>query len=798
MIDKHRIKVTRIVSKLSVENKINLMCQYQDSIPELDLKKYKHGTEASHGISWLGKATMFPQPIGLAATWDKKLMKEVGEVIGIEARGFFDRDPEINGLTLWAPTVDLNRDPRWGRTDEGYGEDPILVGNLAASLITGIQGDDPNFFRAAATLKHFYGNNNEIDRGFSSTDISERIKREYYLKVFKIVIEKSRVMSMMTAYNSVNGIPANIHPDLQNIIRDEWDWKGFVVSDAGDVISLINEHKYVDNPVDAVALSIKAGIDSITDDHDVCKKSIKDALACGKLVEADLDKAISRGLIIRSILGEFDNKNPYSSITEDVIGLEEHGEKALRAAKKSIILLKNSENILPLTSNEIQLSVVGNMVDRVYRDWYSGDFLYQITAEQGLKKYYNNVEICDGNDRVLIQDKKTGLYLQTDGSFNNNSSIFEMEDWGWGAVTFKSADNNKYLTSSDDSISATADSIWGWFTKEVFYSKTGNSVEIKTWNNVTTYTDNNRLVFKPDGASDGDIGISASTPVGPVYTGKGEFNIIRVSDGIKDAVKLACITKNPIVIIGNHPLINGKETIDRHDLKLPSRQYELALRVVEANKNSVLILVGSYPYAIGELKDRYKAIISTSHLGQESGNALMEILSGKENPGGRLPITCYKSMEDLGNIKDYELPDTEKTYLYFKGEVEFPFGHGLGYSNMIYKELQCSSTILKDGDNINISFKITNSGPMDGDEVIQIYIKHYGDRVKRPVKQLIEFDRVFIKNAETLNFVYSLPSSEFKYWCEEDSMFNWEPGRGEIILGSSSMEEITKIELQLI
>lgn len=790
-IDKYRIKAEKMVSDLTLSQKVNLMCQYQDAVPNLGIKKYKHGTEASHGISWLGKATMFPQPIGLAHLWDKKLMKKIGNVIGKEARGFFAKNPEINGLTLWAPTIDLNRDPRWGRTDEGYGEDPTLVGNLATELIKGIQGDDPDHYMAMPTLKHFYGNNNEVDRGMSSTNISERIKREYYLKVFQIAIEKSGVMSMMTAYNSINGIPANIHPDLQNIVRDEWGWPGFVVSDAGDVLSLIHEHKFVTTPEEAVILSIKAGIDSITDDHDISKKAIFSALLNGKLEEKDLDRALSRVFLARHILGEFDKECKYNNINESVIGCEEHGKVALDAAIKSIVLLKNSMNVLPIKDKESSICILGNMADRIYRDWYSGEFLYEIPADRGLKEYYKDVKSYDCNDRVTIKDNRTGLYLNPNGEFSKNKTIYEMEDWGWGAVTFRCTENGKYLTCNDDNtVSATADTIWGWFTKEVFYTKTGRDVGIKTWNS----TD----IFQQSRTKDGEIGITASTPLQPVDGGSGYYDIEVISNGIEEGLKYLEGNSKPIVIIGNHPLINGKETIDRHDITLPTRQKKLALKIVEKRSDAVLILVGSYPFAIEELKDKFSTIIYTSHLGQETGNALKAIVSGEKNPGGRLPITWYKSAKDLGNIMDYELPSCEKTYLYFNKEVDFPFGYGLSYTNFTYNNINIDRDELKENQVVNITVTITNSGNYSGDEVVELYIKHFGKTVKRPVIQLVDFDRIFLEKGESRTITFNLPAKEFYYWSENDRTFKWEQGKGEIIFGRSSRDPIIKKEIILV
>lgn len=797
-LDLYRERVEELISQLTTEEKVNLMCQYQDSVERLGIKPYKHGTEASHGVAWLGEATMFPQPIGLASLWDRSLMKKIGTVIGTEARGYFAKDPDKNGLTLWAPTIDLNRDSRWGRTDEGYGEDPILVASLTSALIKGMQGCDETEYRCVPTLKHLYGNNNEINRGSCSTNISERIKREYYLKVFELVIKESGVLSLMTAYNEVNNIPANVDPDIQKIIRDEWKWPGFIVSDAGDVLSLIKEHNYAETPEEAVTLSIKAGIDSITDDHEVCKKAIIDGLKSGGLTENDMDRALKRTFLIRHVLGEFNENSPYAGIGEDVIGKETHGQVSLEAAEKSIVLLKNSDKTLPIEDKTNSIAVVGNLADRIYRDWYSGEFLYRVTPDMALKEYYNSVEHYHGNDIVTIRDNNSGLFIGLDGKLTETPVTFELEEWGWGAVTFRSTESRKYLSCDENIVKAQSDDIWGWFTKEVFYTKPEKNVQIKSWNNANLIIDKDQLCFRDSGESDGEFGITASTPLNPIYVEEGNFSIEVVESGLDRVLDLVKSVDTPLLCIGNHPLINGKETIDRHDITLPERQKKLALEVIKANPNAVLILTGSYPYALEELNDKYSTILYSSHLGQESANAITNVISGKVNPAGRLPMTWYKSSKDLGDIMNYELPECEKTYLYNKKPVDYAFGHGLSYTHFDYTDLKLKKSSISPDDKIEFSMVLKNIGEFDGEEVIQIYLSHNGTAVKYPIKQLADYKRVNLNVGEQRRLEFSITTRELHYWCEESNCFKLEPGEAKLLVGSSSEDIRLEAQLNLI
>lgn len=406
-------RVQDLLSRLTLEEKVSLMPQYQAAIDRLGVGGYKHGTEGAHGISWLGKATSFPQPSGLACTWNPELLQRIGSAIGDEARAFYRKNPTVNGLTLWAPTVDMERDPRWGRTEEAYGEDPELTGQLSTALVKGIQGDHPVYLKAVATLKHFLGNNNEIDRGVASSSIDPRNMREYYLEAFKPAFKEGGAQSMMTAYNSVNGVPVILHPAVMEIVKGEWEMDGFIVSDAGDLFGIVKDHKYYDSFAQSMAESIKNGIDSVTEETEETIKVIHEALREGLLTEEDLDRALANTFRIRFRLGEFDPEegNPYAAIDDSVILSKAHSDLSLEAAKESIVLLKNDHAALPLSASALsKVAVIGPLGDEAFRDWYSGTLPYAVTPLQGVTKKLAGKQVSfeSGSDRILLTSAASG------------------------------------------------------------------------------------------------------------------------------------------------------------------------------------------------------------------------------------------------------------------------------------------------------------------------------------------------------------------------------------------------------
>jgi len=782
-------RVNDLVSRFTLEEKINLMCQYQDEISRLSVKPYKHGTEAAHGVAWLGEATTFPQPIGLASTWDKELLKRVGEVIGKEARGFYKRNPAINGLTLWAPTVDLERDPRWGRTEEGYGEDPHLTGRLAAELVKGIQGDHPFYLQAVASLKHFIGNNNELDRGACSVSIDPRNMYEYYLKAFEIPFIEGGAQSMMTSYNAVNGVPANLNPDIIGVVKQRWGMNGFVVSDAGDVLGTVNDHHYYDHYKEAVAHTIKSGIDSITDDHDISKQAIREALEEGLLTENDLDTALRNTFRVRFRLGEFDpdDRNPYAAIPESIILSPEHAEVSYEAAKKNIVLLKNN-GILPLSANKLKkTAVIGPLADIVYRDWYSGSLPYAVTIKTAISEKLRDRHLVfrDGSDVVRLKNA-AGQYvrldeegrLKADAEAADQAVKLAVSDWGWGSHTLRVLESGKYVTSDDKHLRGTADDIWGWFTKEVILmdkDAEAGTVKLNTWNGhaVRLDTDGSGLLAETEASGFEH----ADTFIGEV-----------IVDGLQEAVEAAKAAEAAIVVVGNHPLINGKETIDRPDLTLPEAQERLIREVYNVNPNTIVVIVGSYPFAINWVDEHIPAVLFTSHAGQELGNAVADVLFGDYNPAGRLNFTWYRSSEQLPDMMDYDIIKGKRTYQYFDGDVLYPFGHGLSYASFVYSNLRFSQDRVAVSGTVTIRVDVTNSSDLPGEEVVQLYVRACASRVKRPLRQLAGFERVAIESGETKTVSFELKASELAIWDVTRERYALESGDYEIMVGSSSRD----------
>lgn len=792
-------RVADLVSRFTLEEKIESMVQYQPAIERLGVRAYKHGTEAAHGMAWLGEATSFPQPIGLGCTWNEELMEKIGSAIGDEARVFYDRNPELNGLTLWAPTVDMERDPRWGRTEEAYGEDPVLTGELTAGLVKGMQGDHPKYFKSVATLKHFIGNNNEINRGSCSASIDPRNMKEYYQAAFKPAFVKGGAHSMMTSYNSVNGTPTILLDDVRKVVKEEWGMNGFIVSDAGDLLGLVNDHHYCETYKEAVALAVKAGIDSITDDKEKTCAAIREALNEGLLSESDLDRALVNTFRVRFLLGEFDpaENNPYASVPASKLCAPEHGELSLRAAKESIVLLKNEGGALPLQPEKLgSVAVIGPLADVVYRDWYSGTLPYKVTPLDGIKRKLersgakvlhaagdDHIRLAAADGRPLVIDGTDGGKLKT-GSPEQQPETFRLTDWGWGSVTLTSASSGKLLTTADDKHpAAAADEAFGWFVKEIFKLNEDGSggAVMRTWNG--------KAVLLPEG--EGALGISEEETAAAADA----FRIEKAHDGLAEAVQAAKAADRAIVVVGNNPLNNGKEEIDRPGLELAESQQALIRAVLEANPDTVVVVIGSYPFALGELADRVPAILYMAHAGQELGHALADALFGDYSPAGRLNMTWYRSASQLTDIMDYDIRKTKRTYMYMEEEPLYPFGHGLSYAEFRYGELRLDNRLAL-GENgsggldgaVVAKVRVENVSGVDADEVVQLYVSVEGSRVQRPRRKLAAFKRVTVPAGTSVEVELEASSDTLAVWDVTREKFCLEKAAYTFMAGASSAD----------
>lgn len=691
-------------------------------------------------------------------------------------------------MTLWAPTVDMERDPRWGRTEEAYGEDPELTGQLSTALVKGIQGDHPVYLKAVATLKHFLGNNNEINRGVDSSSIDPRNLREYYLEAFKPAFKEGGAQSMMTAYNSLNGVPVILHPAVMDVVKGEWEMDGFIVSDAGDLFGIVKDHKYYESFARSMAESIKNGIDSVTEETAETIKVIHEALVEGLLSEEDLDRALFNTFRVRFRLGEFDPEegNPYAAIDDSVILSKEHSELSLEAAKQSIVLLKNENAALPLNPQDLsKVAVIGPLADEAFRDWYSGTLAYGVTPLQGVIKKLAGKQVTfeSGDDRIVLTSADSGQAVGMTGEDGRlavlhdvpeRGELFRHTAWGWTANTLAATSRGQYVTLNDSgTLTASADEIYGWYVKESLNLVPGEdgTVSLRTWND------------KPIAVSaDGTLRSAEEDTEAEAHN----FRKNIVVNGVDAAVAAAKAAEVAVVFVGNHPLLNGKEEIDRPDIVLPAEQENLVKAVYAANPNTVVVIVGSYPISSTWIDEHIPAVLYTSHSGQELGNAVAEVLFGGYSPSGKLNMTWFRSVDQLPPLMDYDIIKGKRTYMYFDGEPLYPFGHGLSYTQVAYKQLVLESDELQQDETISLSVDLENTGAAGGDEVVQLYVQALSTRIKRPLKQLKGFDKISLAAGEAKTVTFTLPVSELAFWDVSREQYCVEDGEYNILVGRSS------------
>ncbi len=655
-------RVEDLLGRLTDDEKISLLVATSPGIPRLGIPKYYHGNEALHGIVRPGKFTVFPQAIGLASTWDPDFLQKVSGVISDEARarwnelgrGRYQVNQFSDLLTFWSPTINMARDPRWGRTPETYGEDPFLTGEMGAAFVRGLQGNDPRYLKVVSTPKHFAANNEEHNRFECNALIEEKQLREYYLPAYESCVRRGGAQSIMSSYNAINGIPSTAsHWLLTDVLRGDWGFKGYVVSDCGAAGNLFYDHHYVSSREEAAVAAIKAGLDLECGD-DVFRDPLKDALKDGRVTQADVDRAARNVLNARMRLGLFDDPShvPYNRLSPRIVGSQAHRKLALETARKAIVLLKNENAFLPLDASQLgSLAVVGVNADKCEFGDYSGE---PVTKP---------VSILEGIRNLV-----------------------------------------------------------------------GSQVEVRhaAW-----------------------------------------------QSGEELALAAACDAVVAVMGIDRSIEREGK---DRDDMDLPADQQALLRDLYAANPNLVLVLVAGSSLSITWEEEHLPAIVDAWYPGQEGGTAVAEVLFGRYNPAGRLPLTWYRSVADLPAFDDYDI--TKRTYKYFEGPVLYPFGHGLSYTEFHYDNLQVEDR----GETVEVSLDLANAGPMDGDEVVQVYVRLPEYEGKAPLKELRGFRRVHLKKGERQRVHIPLRREDLRYWSPSRRCFVIPEGLPEIYVGASSAD----------
>lgn len=805
-------RVVDLLSRLTVEEKVSLMIHNSPGIPRLGIDKFYHGNEALHGVVRPGKFTVFPQAIGMAATWNPALIGQMSTAISDEARGKWNalglgklqHDGSSDLLTFWSPTVNMARDPRWGRTPETYGEDPFLTGRIGTEFVKGLQGNHPRYLKTVSTPKHFAANNEEHNRASCNAVISERDLREYYLPSFERCIKEGKAQSIMTAYNAVNGVPCTVnHYLIQKVLRQDWGFQGYVVTDCSAPAWMVTQHKFVRDYETAAVLMMKAGNDIECADN-VYTEPLLRAYRDYRVTDAEIDSVAYRILRGRMLLGLFDDPelNPYNSISPDKVGCKEHQDLALEVARQSLVLLKNDRNTLPVNPKKVKkIAVVGLNADRCEFGDYSGTPVNEpVSVLQGIKNLVGNdveiihapwVSLATGYEPVSKNFLPGGLKAE----YYRNANLE-------GTPAVVRTDEEIYY----DPASQPPDPAWSQpmsvrWTGKLQPTVSGDYViSMKSDDGCRVWIDGKKLidswVSRPATADDITINLEA----GKTYDLKVEYfdgggdcfarlywrapildNTARI-ELYGEAGKAAAEADMTIAVMGIDKSIE-REGQDRYTLELPADQQEFIKEIYKINPNTVVVMVAGSSLAINWIDENVPAVLYAWYPGEQGGNAVAEALFGKYNPGGRLPLTFYSSMDDLPAFDDYSLINGKgRTYQYFTGKPLYEFGYGLSYTKFKYTDLIVNSTDA----GVDVSFKVKNTGKFDGDEVTQVYVKYPETGTYMPIKQLRGFERVNVKKGKTEAVANSIPYAELRYWDDKTGGFVTPKGRYELYVGASS------------
>jgi beta-glucosidase len=820
-----------LVSRLTLEEKVQQMKDVAPAIERLGVPAYNWWNEALHGVARSGLATVFPQAIGFAATWNDSLVFRMASVISDEARakhheyvrnGSFGR---YQGLTFWSPNINIFRDPRWGRGQETYGEDPFLTGKLAVQFIRGLQGDDPKYFKTVATVKHFAVHSGpEPERHTFDAVVSERDLRETYLPHFEMGTREGGAYSLMCAYNRVDGKPAcGSDMLLGNILRGEWKFPGYIVSDCGAIDDIFLRHKVVQTAPEAASLAVKTGTDL---DCGRVYPSLADAVKQGLITEAQIDTSLTRLFLARFKLGMFDPPEMvrWAQTPFSVLDQSSNRELARQVARESIVLLKNDRGVLPLRKDLGTLAVIGPNADqwRMLLGNYNGIPSDPVTPLRGIREavsrrtrvlYARGSDLADGFPLLetipssAMRTPTGGRGLQ--GAYFGNRSlegtpVFTRTDttvevdWHEGAPR-QSMNPNDFGVRWTGTIRPPVGGMYRLGVTTTMRAEVAldDSVIVRT-----TYPQRENEFPDPRLAQSEAIRLEAGRSYRvrvEAHESYGEAELELVwstpTAGLEaEAVAAAKQADAVVMFLGLTARLEGEEMSvaidgfrggDRTAIDLPAAQQRLLERVVAVAKPTVLVLLNGSALAVNWAQANVPAIVEAWYPGQ-AGNAIADVLFGDYNPAGRLPITFYESVNDIPAFDDYRV--TGRTYRFFKGEPLYPFGHGLSYTSFSYANLKTSAEAAGPTDTVMVSVDVTNSGKRAGDEVVQMYVEHVGSSVDRPIRDLRGYRRLTLAPGETKAVQLPLAISSLAYWDESGHRWVVEPDQIRIRVGASSAD----------
>ncbi|GLQ94942.1 glycoside hydrolase family 3 [Dyella acidisoli] len=784
-----------LVAKMTLAEKVAQLQSGAPAIPRLGVAAYDWWSEGLHGIARNGYATVFPQAIGLAASWDTGLLQQVGTTVSTEARAKFNAigaghdHARYQGLTIWSPNINIFRDPRWGRGQETYGEDPYLTGQLAVNFIHGIQGDDPAHPRAIATPKHLAVHSGpEAGRHGFDVDVSPHDFEATYLPAFRAAITEGHADSVMCAYNALHGTPVCADSDLLTArLRHDWGFRGFVVSDCDAVDDMTKFHYFKPDNAQSSAASIQAGTDL---DCGVAYADLLEAVQKGYVKEPVLDAALTRLFAARYRLSEWgNNKSPYATIGMDQVDSAAHRKLALQAALESIVLLKNEHGVLPLRQGA-HVAVIGPNADALetLEANYHGTARAPVTPLEGLRErfgatrvhYAQGASLAEG---VPVPIPETALRTAEHGSAGLTGEYFDnlnfsgkpvetrtdhVIDFDWDHVApFDSLRADRYAVRwtgewlppapGDYTLALHVDRCFDcnkqhdpvrlYVDGKKVLDDNGDDTHLQTVLHASDIRPHAIRLEYVHGGQDQGVRLQWLAPA--------DAQLAEAQAAVRDADAM-------VAFVGLSPDVEGEELKidvpgfnggDRTDIGLPQPQQTLLERAAANGKPLVVVLMSGSAVALNWAKAHADAIVTAWYPGEEGGRAIAQVLAGDYNPGGRLPVTFYRSTRDLPPFVSYAAQG--RTYRYFEGTPLYPFGYGLSYTHFAYAEPQLSSTRLDAGEKLTVSAIVRNEGDRDGDEVVQVYLDAPDDPLA-PRHALVGFQRVHLAAKESRRVSFEL------------------------------------------
>ncbi|MBV9928706.1 MAG: glycoside hydrolase family 3 C-terminal domain-containing protein [Acidobacteria bacterium] len=790
-----RRRVDDLVSRMTLEEKVAQMMNKAPAIERLNVPAYDWWNEALHGVAYAGHATVFPQAIGLGASWNEDLIKSVATAISTEARAKYNdavrRDfrKRFYGLTFWSPNINIFRDPRWGRGQETYGEDPYLTSRLGVAFVRGMQGDDPKYLKTIATPKHYAVHSGpESQRHTFDAHPPERDLEDTYLPAFRAAVTEGKAGSVMCAYNRLNGEPLCASPRmLQEILRDRWGFSGYVVSDCDAVADIYKKHGFRKTEEEGVAVAVRTGTD-LTCGYEY--RALPAAVKAGLIAESEIDTAVKRLFEARFRLGMFDppDANPYARIPLEVNDSAAHRELAARAARESVVLLKNSGNALPLKKDLKSIAVIGPNADslEVLLGNYHGIPSKWVTPLEGIRRKVSP----QARVTYALGTTLTGeaiLPVPASALFRDAAKT----EPGLKAEYF----DNKDLQGTPVATRVDAQLNFEWFTDapvpgintDNFSARwTGYFVPpasgtyrlgARADDAVRVFLDEQPLVENWRDGSAKTLTKEVTLEAGRAYKLRVEYyeryasataKLVWGPPGLNEtlraeALKAARESDVVVLALGLAPSLEGEEMDvavkgfqggDRTSLDLPDAQEDLLKAVAATGKPVVLLLLNGGALAVNWAQGNVPAIVEAWYPGEEGGTALADVLFGDYNPAGRLPVTFYKSVEQLPPFEDYRMDG--KTYRYFKGEPLYPFGYGLSYTTFRYDGLKLGAKSYAAGQNVELSVEVRNTGARAGDEVVQLYVTGPESSTPAPSRALKGVRRVRLKPGERRRVNFTL------------------------------------------